>query len=562
MLIGLFTIRRNVHSHKKGDQNLTDLFGSWNRHGEFWIQEDKERKVGGILKYNGLAESDGLFLELEGPLNHEEPMTDLIYREPSDEASLWIFGKSDDGSCISLSEAITPRTSKYAARLEPRIALIGDDYVNSDTRYKYISISFPGLTEFLQLTQKGRFSAEEFIVSFDTEKGGSIYNTLIHSGKQSKSSKSFTSSISFVARDAKPLNEMIELVYAVQYFFTLLFGFPTCVNKLVLETADGVSVSGWYQFRRKSISAAAEAERMALFYRGLSRAEFESALTKWLASSERFLDFTYNFFGNYFDSHPKARVNLVFYAQSLERFHGLTKHSDLPDDLNKALKSVKTHIKTNIEKAQRKPFFDVLNFLAKPSQRVRLEELFMELQAYVPIFYEDEEVPNFVNCVVKTRNYHIHGGDLPRGMLTVLEETIAVQALKLAVHLLLLKHLEIPAEAIRTGAISDFDLWNKHYWHTLGKSVLKAKLGQSSIGSKYEKRLLTGSPCFFCADGTKLQQEAVLRYKEVYIARVFCPKVDCAGNASNRCKVCGGRQVGNDSGTYCSKCNGFVADPV
>lgn len=182
----------------------------------------------------------------------------------------------------------------------------------------------------------------------------------------------------------------------------------------------------------------------------------------------------------------------------------------------------------------------MLQFLNKPNQRTRLEELLQEQEAYIPLFDEDDEIPNFVNCVVKNRNYHIHGGKTPKCEFTVWEETIAVEALKLANLFLLLKYLGIPSEDLRPTAIASYRTWQHFYRNALGKKTLIRKLSEEP-GKKYDVETVAGKPCYFCANETKLIKQTVLRDGEHYISRRFCPNEHLHSQSRNHCLVCGVR---------------------
>jgi|688.fasta_scaffold543978_1 hypothetical protein len=74
-------------------------------------------------------------------------MHELFIEAPSDEA-MRIFGQTSDGTCLSLTDAITLWTPRYAVKFGPRIGLIGTEHVKKDTQYTSATIDFPGLTEF------------------------------------------------------------------------------------------------------------------------------------------------------------------------------------------------------------------------------------------------------------------------------------------------------------------------------------------------------------------------------------------------------------------------------
>lgn len=237
---------------------------------------------------------------------------------------------------------------------------------------------------------------------------------------------------------------------------------------------------------------------MALVYSSTNPPEFEAAIRKWFTLSEVFLDYTYNFFGNFYHPHPKARVNLVFHSQSLERFHGLTvPGAKPPKDQLDALSDVKKFVETNVAEPLRQGFLQTLNFLNKPSQRMRMEELFCVVQTYLPLFDDDDEIPNFINCVVKTRNYHIHGGKKPKCLLNVWEETIAAEVLKLANLLLLLKFLGFSSSAVYPWNISSYHLWQSYYRKILNKKAVARKVAGESHENKYVVGRVEGRPCFF-----------------------------------------------------------------
>lgn len=541
-----------------------NLFATFDVSGSWWLPSDSpDDAVEGKFVYKGSADSNALTLHLNSYVDFRNAIADLMFTEPSDDAALWLHGKSEE-KMITLAHAIPENTTSFQNVFFPRTAIIGPSLVTADTKFDEAVISFPGLTEFFTASSKSGTIATFESLGWTVERKGKPLRLDLESpipfGQQ-------INCLTVRPEDALTMDEFIEIGYAIQYFLSILYGFPTCPSVFALQ-ADGEYFNVLYQFGRQLISETPTASDMALIYSTTSPTEFDAALRKWFTLSEVFLDYTYNFFGNFYHPHPKARVNLVFHSQSLERFHGLTvRGAKPPQDQLDALADVKSFVKTNVAEPLRKGFLETLNFLNKPSQRMRMEALFLDVQNYLPLFDDEDEIPNFINCVVKTRNYHIHGGDKPKSFLTVWEETIAADLLKLANLLLLLKYLGISAEAVHLSHIAAYRVWQSYYRKILNKKAIARKIAGQSHENKYVVVTVEGRPCFFC--GTKIIRQTLTRDDNTYRSRTFCPNASTHPESSNKCLACGHflhRQgssgwMGETSVSYCSNsgCPGVTA---
>lgn len=520
--------------HVSEEVKPQDLFGAFDLSGTWWLPGDSpDDAVEGTFAYRGSVDSNALTLRLDRYVDFHDAIADLMFATPADDAALWMHGKSEE-KLITLTHTISENTTSFQNVFFPRTAIVGPSLVMADTKYDAALISFPGLTEFFTVSSNSGTIATFGSLGWSVERNGKPLRLDLQSpspfGQQ-------INCLTVRPEEALSMDEFIEIGYSIQYFLSTVYGVPTCPSVFALE-ANGEYFNVLYQFGRQLISEKPMAADMALIYSSTSPTEFDAAIRKWFTLSEVFLDYTYNFFGNFYHPHPKARVNLVFHSQSLERFHGLTvRGAKPPQDQLDALTDVKSFVKANIAKPLRKGFLDTLNFLNKPSQRMRMEALFLDVQNFLPLFDDNDEIPNFINCVVKTRNYHIHGGDKPKCLLNVWEETIAAELLKLTNLLLLLSYLGFSSTAVHLEHISAYRVWHSYYRKILNKKAIARKIAGESHENKYVVAKLEGRPCFFCR--TKIVRQTLTRDDNTYRSRTFCANASSHPESSNKCLACG-----------------------
>lgn len=190
------------------------------------------------------------------------------------------------------------------------------------------------------------------------------------------------------------------------------------------------------------------------------------ALERWFSMPKEFDAVVQQFFGNFFDPHSKARVDFVFHSQTLEIFHAFLHRDEsvLSEDQRDIMRMVKSFLRKRVKNKDPEIYRSIQDGLSRvgaPTQRTRLLELFKSLNSYCKgIFWDDPA--DFVACVIATRNFYIHGSLPEKDTLLDLEEqTAAVEGLKLAVMLLLLRELGFDGAKVgqRLHGINEYRKW-------------------------------------------------------------------------------------------------------
>lgn len=429
--------------------------------------------------------------------------------EVPQERSMWIHGRSVCGKPITLIDAVdsgsTSNTrSPLAAEstIRPRMALL-NGHVIPETQYRQLALSFPALTNFFQTEPMFDWQEDqnahvinipkppkEFQVDVtfkETQLSLEIWQRAqIASDSRSEFQISTRTGITLISEEDRPLDWWIELCYSVQYLMSALYGFPTCPDRIFLQSKVGDEApqySIWYNFDRSGLKSDAKLQELAVSFETFDVTTIEAAVRNWFNAPAGFEPVAHQFFGNFYFPHNKARVDFVFYSQTLEIFHGFLQPTTSlltqpQQDLFKALKKLIRKYITKRDNALGTEIVNRLAYTGNPSQRTRLRELFLELEQYVPgVFYQNPD--DFVRCIVDTRNSYIHGGtpDFDT-LLNIIEQTAAVEGLKLAILALFLRFLGFPADKSVLLALQrckEFGAWHHLSNQYLDTDTLRQK---------------------------------------------------------------------------------------
>ncbi|MBY0358293.1 MAG: hypothetical protein K2W82_09860 [Candidatus Obscuribacterales bacterium] len=474
---------------------ISSAFEDWKFKGHWWnvnqtvLPEQDRGIVAGELHYKGYGE--GALLTTIGNINNlnDEFNDDVTWVHTilfDIEVPAWLHGVTTNGMPITLVDVIyfggrSNSRSVFASedRLKPRI-VVTDLHVLPDTLYKSMTLSFPGLLAFLQINPSYEAEAEtkisipeavtEFVVDSHFKdipvKLSFWYRPICSQDFYSSFTLETLAGITVDGATPQSADWFLELAYSLQYLFSTLYGSPTCPQKIVLTTEADESGALWYSFDRKSFRQDFKEHELLVTVATHTDAALRQAVESWLNLSSDYIEVIHRFYGNFFFPHPKARINLVFYLQIMEFLHEILFPSAniLTDQEKTQFKIIKQFIKKFLKsEKQLKQYVDnCLVHIGKPTQKIRTEKLFNELSDLYPfIFFED--ATNFVKCLIETRNFYIHG-TLPKRdtLLEVLEQTTAVEGLKLAILLLLLRQLNLDQGLIRRrlNTSTEFRNWN------------------------------------------------------------------------------------------------------
>ncbi len=456
------------------------LFDQWTLKGHWWdsaltAEEGQDLRVSGELSYHGL--NSEAFLELMGSPEHllhkPDPNGFIDLFGDNYQDGSWIHGLGSHGNLVTLAQTIVTGYRRSASNHLVASSTIGARWIllgvhaTSTSTFCKLTLSFPGLSEFLKfafdidslelppqaesdeieksLEVRAKFGDEPVLLSFRH-----------FSRSKERTKNNLESSITIEPYHRQDANWYFEITYSLQYFLSVLYGFPTCPNLITL----GDDVSVWYQFSRGKIQQVPEWHQMIV---RATPDTFVGAVKKWLNQEEAYKEATYRFFGSFFFPHPKANVNLVFYSQTMEVLHELLLQSSknwLSKSQSSKLRIIKQWIKRYCQdKKLSDEIIEKLGRVGSPSQKDRLTELFETLNDYQPgLFYEDPTC--FVKSVVNTRNYYIHGSKRQKNFLSLTEQYIAAIGLELAILLLLQKDMGLPASLIKHG-LEHTPIWRR-----------------------------------------------------------------------------------------------------
>lgn len=530
-----------------GGPQSSDLFDTWAAKGSWWIDGAMNDSVSGELVYTGLASQGGLKLVTEEPPEYEQAFEDLFYAHPSGSASLWIYGKIADSIVVSARNAITANTLTRETVFHPDVVLTGDALVDDETRYSSTLIEVPGLSNFFAA---GKGPSVSRPAPF-----GAIFQGL---NVRLDFQNSQGNVIVVEPETPQPLDWFIAIAYAIQDMFSLLYGFSNCLLSQRINSLAGNELSVWYQLRRDVINPHPNASEMLTRYKSMKSDEFVTVAQNWFNSTDKFRDYFYLFRGNFAHPHPKARVNLIVFAQCMERFDDISRQAQPSPDMKADCKTVRKFIKaTIVAEDRRQAFYRVLGFLSKPSQKERLKFQLSDLQSFAPLFHDQEEISNFVDCVVETRNCHVHGNSTKR-MLDTMEQTVAVEGLKIACLLLTLKHLGVNQKAIQPMRIPGYRFWALYYPSVLSSGTLARRIvGASGHGYHVVEEVL--HKCAFCE--SEVVRQSLRRDEETCRTRTICrQEADHRAESRGRCLRCKAIRIvqssrgsfGEEIKAYCS----------
>lgn len=479
------------------------LFDAWALKGYWWIATNEvadESSVPALAGELSFEMDKGANLHLLGQLQGEVTTEGLLpdadenenaliknqnfqaihksmSRQPT-EIDLCLHGRSICGKPITLLTVTENGGSSNSnsplavqSTLTPRLVLL-NIHATHTTTFSQITVSFPGLDAFLQ--ERAVFSsgsdkdnhrisipkkAQEWVIdSTYQEKKVRIefWQRSSYSSDASNTLKiGLMSAISITTQDSQNIDWWLELVYSLQYLMSIMYGFPICPDRFFLDLGDGNGqCSVWYAFDRSSINREITKNDLVVANGAIPWTLISSAFETWLNMPKEYESVAHQFIGNFYTPHKKARVDFVFYSQTLEIFHELLHPSEsmLSKVQTGLFNDLKDYMRKNIMSKDKELYDDLnrkLERIGYPSQRTRLCSLFNELEQYIStIFYKDPDP--FVTCIVDTRNFYIHGS-LPKKdtFFSLFEQTVAVEGLKLAVLLLFLRHLGFPGSKIR-----------------------------------------------------------------------------------------------------------------
>lgn len=520
---------------------IESLFSRWSLKGQWWRADDPRPEhetdyVAGELSFIG--QESGLILDLLGqfspvidqwmptPFDAHDPIGtagDIISDDDSDETTQtdeaqesvdqhqnrikgWVHGRSVCGKAITLVD-VTDSSGSFSydsvlavqTQFKVRMAIL-NSHLSPNSLYKRITLSFPGLTNFFltgPVFKVGLENTDEIVRIAIAPKELSVETIFddkpirVELWRRAYSQHNFRTKLKVKTQTAftieceseQSLDWWISLAYSLQYFLSIAYGFPTCPSRFFLDLSDDQQCSVWYGFGRSQLKEDVTAKEMIVSASLFGEGSIVGAIDAWFRLPKEVESVAHQFFGNFFFPHSKARVDFVFYSQTLEIFHGVMHPSaQLLSESEKALfKLLKKFMRKYISKTSPRLNQELNNRLAKtgyPSQKERLKQLFSILNEYCPrTFYEDPS--DFATCIVDTRNFYIHGSMPEKDtFLNVLEQTAAVEGLKLAILLLFLRQLNLPADRVRRGILSNiaYRNWRSLQPRFLSNDALKKKV--------------------------------------------------------------------------------------
>lgn len=438
------------------------LLDDYEFQGQWWGPAGRQDRntYSGKLSFSG--QTGGLKLDLDGLFenvwewSYEDSVLGPVTRQ--DRQTCYeldaILGEDANGTNVSLVQCnlshgnehfgeTTTRSASYGGR----VAIIGSHALSyHELNYTQAKISFTGVAA----DDLGRWTRQESLKwqiesdSWLSADGKTGFNGLAIFEYGSKSEQN--------------IEWFFNQAFWLQSLFTVLQGAPCAIASLQLKTSGGETCDALFSKDRRGIELIQPDPLIPLGR--LSRAEFESAMQKWLSASEKFKAAIYHFNSSMQFASPKHQVNLINVSQALEAFHReifsgedgcyipAADYQKLQDELNAVvgsnLKALADQYRQGLDAEEFIAIRDLIGSLKssltkgrirfgnEKSQARRLTELLRRLNGSLPGLLKPimEKALDFERKIVDTRNYYIHFADEDNKRLTELSIAFAVMAIE------------------------------------------------------------------------------------------------------------------------------------
>lgn len=411
------------------------------KHGFFWLPDDAENQVPGILR---ISESGEVTLEVS---YFYDPMLDVLNKRrrlgyPPNGSEDWsinrIVGRIDDGF-ITLDKCVYVNWDKKllggisTSTIRANLAFIGADYnEGGDITFSKLEFSVEGLDEWLWISG----------IRWEWENNSSLMPTSIHydlpevialnisdeiemkfvfswstSNLRNITEARITQKahISLVSKELRPIEDFLDLVFKLHLF--LCFAIDKTVSldsvtgyssEITQEIGDGqkpeIPIKIYYR-RAPYSEAKPEVHPLAMLfsYRNVAD-QLEEILTKWIQN----YDISEPSFNLYFATMSGGQKYLdgkfLSLAQGIETLHRRnSQETQMPKDEFSNLKD--KILKAIPEKEQRQWIDTKLKYANELSLRKRLEQMIEPVKDF---FGKPRKHKSFISKVVDTRNYLTH----------------------------------------------------------------------------------------------------------------------------------------------------------